>query len=220
MSKSPEEYFTQQNFSSEDNSGNGFSQAERAFMDKYLGVDEGQVLQKIGLAGPGAVKAEPDLHKEMSAEETIDEVIRKSDELQMVSFFIGGQEFTVPTIAVQEVIRSIPAAKLPSSPDLVAGVINLRGKVTPLVHLRDLLEVSSPRISEDKFIIVCRRHGLQIGLIIERIHTMYHVRKEEIDWGIEAHLGINVDFIAGLLKLNDQLVSIVSIDRIIESILK
>lgn len=218
MSKSPEEYFTQQDFSPED-SGTGFSQAERAFMDKYLGVDEGQILQKLGLTEAGAATVEPDLHEEMSAEESLDDLLRKADELQMVSFFLGEQEFTVPTIAVQEVIRSVPVAKLPSAPALVAGVINLRGKVTPLVHLRDLLDVRSPRISEDKFIIVCRRNGLQIGMIIERIHTMYHVKQEKIDWGIENHLGINVDFIAGLLKLNDQLVSIVSIDRIIHSIL-
>ena len=57
-------------------------------------------------------------------------------------------------------------------------------------------------------------------MIIERVHTMYRVPQADIDWGIEAHLGINVDFIAGLLKLREQLVGIVSVDRIIASIIK
>jgi purine-binding chemotaxis protein CheW len=138
----------------------------------------------------------------------------------MVGFFLGDQEFTVPTVAVQEVIRAVPASKLPTAPPMVAGVINLRGKITPLVHLRDLLEVGSPRLGEDKFIIVCRRQGLQLGMIIERVHTMYRVQQSDIDWGIEVHLGINVDYVAGLLKLREQLVGIVSVDRIIASILK
>ena len=83
-----------------------------------------------------------------------------------------------------------------------------------------MLEVASPRQGDDNFIIVCRRMGLQVGMLIERVHTMYRVPQEDVDWGIEAHLGINVDFVAGLLKLNEQLVGIVSVDRVIESIVE
>ena len=219
MSKSPEEYFKEQNFSVQGSGGGSYTPAEQAFMDKYMGVGEGEMLHKLGLDGAHAPDAAPDLHEEMSAEQPLEDALRSASELQMVGFFLGEQEFTVPTIAVQEVIRTMPVAKLPAAPPIVAGVINLRGKVTPLVRLRDLLEVGSPRLTEDKFIIVCRRQGLQVGMIIERVHTMYHVRQEDIDWGIEQHLGINVDFVAGLLKLRDQLVGIVSVDRIIASIL-
>lgn len=220
MSKSPEDYFKEQNFSVQSAEGSSsFSPAEQAFMDKYLGVGEGEFLHKLGISTDPAPDAAPDLHEEMSGERPLDEILRSAPELQMVGFFLGDQEFTVPTIAVQEVIRTMPVAKLPAAPPIVAGVINLRGKVTPLVRLRDLLEVSAPRQTEDKFIIVCRRQGLQVGMIIERVHTMYHVKQDEIDWGIEQHLGINVDFVAGLLKLRDQLVGIVSVERIIASIL-
>ena len=219
MSKSPEQYFTEQNFSVQSGGSGSFSPAEQAFMDKYLGVNEGEFLHKLGIDGTPAADAAPDLHEEMSAEQSLDVALRNAPELQMVGFFLGDQEYTIPTIAVQEVIRTMPVAKLPAAPPLVAGVINLRGKVTPLVRLRDLLEVNTPRLAEDKFIIVCRRQGIQVGMLIERVHTMYRVRQEDIDWSIEQHLGINVDFVAGLLKLRDQLVGIVSVDRIIASIL-
>jgi purine-binding chemotaxis protein CheW len=220
MNKSPEEYFTEQNFSAQGSGGGSFTPAEQAFMDKYLGMGEGEFLHKLGINAASPPEGDPDLHREMTREQPLEELLRSSEELQMVGFFLGDQEFTVPTVAVQEVIRTMPVSKLPTAPRSVAGVINLRGKVTPLVHLRDLLEVGSPRLGEDKFIIVCRRLGLQMGMIIERVHTMYRVRQNDIDWGIEAHLGINVDFVAGLLKLREQLVSIVSVDRIIASILK
>lgn len=220
MNKSPEDYFKEQNFSAESVDKANFTPAEQAFMDKYMGMDSGAVLNKIGLDPNAAPTAPPDEHKEMGAEEPLDQVLRAASEIQMVGFFLGSQEFTVPTVAVQEVIRTMPLAKLPAAPDFVAGVINLRGKVTPLIRLRDMLEVGVPRLGEDKFIIVCRRHGMQVGMIIERVHTMYRVPQADIDWGIEAHLGINVDFIAGLLKLREQLVGIVSVDRIIASIIK
>ena len=220
MSKSPEDYFQEQNFSAVSVDKANFTPAEQAFMDKYLGVDGGAVLDKIGISSQPAADAAPDQHAEMGAEAPLEETLRAAPEIQMVGFFLGSQEFTVPTVAVQEVIRSMPLAKLPAAPEFVAGVINLRGKVTPLIRLRDVLEVNSPRLGEDKFIIVCRRQGLQVGMIIERVHTMYRVPQDDIDWGIENHLGINVDFIAGLLKLREQLVGIVSVDRIIASIIK
>ncbi len=220
MNKSPEEYFKEQNFSGLSDTPGKFSPAEQAFMDKYLGVDEGDILGRLGITGQSAPDAAPDQHAAMTAERPLEALMRESQELQMVGFFLGEQEFTVPTMAVQEVIRFMPMAKLPAAPPFVAGVINLRGKVTPIIRLRDMLEVTSPRLGEDKFIIVCRRQGLQVGMMIERVHTMYRVPQADIDWSIEAHLGINVDFIAGLLKLRELLVGIVSVDRIIGSILK
>ncbi|MDR0827416.1 MAG: chemotaxis protein CheW [Desulfovibrio sp.] len=222
MNKSPEEYFKEQNFDVEKpNKADGLSSAEKAFMDKYVGVDGQTVISKLGLnSSTPHPEAAADLHKEMEAETPLDDMLRDSPELLMVGFFIGGQEFTIPAVAVQEVIRNEPVAKLPSAPEFVAGVINLRGRVTPLIHLRDVLEVASPRKGEDKFIIVCRRKGIQIGMIIERVHTMYKKLQADIDWSIEAHIGANVDFISGLLKVRDQLVGIVSVDKVIASILK
>ncbi len=222
MNKSPEEYFAEQDFSpAPQGKGEGFTSAERAFIDKYLGVNEGEVLRQIGLAPDGGpAPAAGDAHPEMAAEQSLEEMLRSAQDLLMVGFFLGSQEFVIPTVAVQEVIRSMPTAKLPATPAFVSGVINLRGKVTPLIRLRDILEVASPRQAGDNFIIVCRRMGLQVGMLIERVHTMYRVPQADIDWGIEAHLGINVDFITGLMKLHGQLVGIVSVDRVIESILK
>ncbi|MDR2050299.1 MAG: chemotaxis protein CheW [Deltaproteobacteria bacterium] len=163
---------------------------------------------------------EEDLHAEMSEDRDLESIMRAEAELQMVGFYLGAQEFTVPIIAVQEVIRYQEPAKLPASPEFVAGVINLRGKMTPLVYLRDMLEIRQERKTDDRFIIVCRRRGLQFGLIIERVHTMYRVPQKDIDWGIEAHLGINVDLISGLLKLDDSLVAIVSVDRVVDYVLE
>lgn len=230
MNKSPEEYFQEQNFSTDvppDTKPGEFTDAELAFMEKYMGVETASTLKAIGLEEPakplqpgeaahaGGAAAAP-----QPEEEALDSVLKRASELLMVGFYLGGQEFVVPTLAVQEVIRSSPPAKLPTAPSFVAGVINLRGKVTPLIRLRDMLDAASGEGSEHQFIIVCRRRGLQFGLMIDKVHTMYRVPQEDIDWSIESHLGANVDFISGLLKLRDELVGIVSVDRVVEIVIQ
>lgn len=219
MNKSPEEYFQDQDFSAELPPGakpGEFTDAERAFMEKYMGVEAESTLRAIGLAAsaPGPAK------QAAPREEALDLILRREPELLMVGFFLGDQEFVVPTLAVQEVIKYSPPARLPAAPSFVAGVINLRGKVTPLIRLRDILEIPAEKNGEHQFIIVCRRQGLQMGLMIDKIRTMYRVSQESIDWGIEAHLGANVDFISGLLKMRDELVGIVSVDRIVEVVIR
>lgn len=160
----------------------------------------------------GGLEREPDLLEQL----------RNESELQMVSFFLGRQEFTVPINAVQEVIRSLPATKLPVAPPFVTGVINLRGIVTPIIQLRELLGIAGLEEQEraDKFIVVCKRHGLQFGLVIDTVHTMYRVPQDSIDWAVESHLGIAVQYIFGLMKSKDSLISIISVDNIVEAILE
>lgn len=228
--RSPEEYFRQHDFGSEAATGGGgeFTAAERAFMQKYLGVEEGDILRRIGIdpvraSGAGAGGVAAGLAGGEDEAETLDARLRREPVLQMVGFFLGAQEFAVPTEAVQEVIKYSVPTRLPAAPSFVAGIVNLRGRVTPLVRLRELLGVyegSGGGESEDKFIIVCRRRGLQMGMMIERVHTMYRVPQQDIDWAIEAHLGISVDFVSGLLKADERLVSIVSVDKILDCVLK
>jgi len=162
------------------------------------------------------------LGTDLERESVLLEQLRNESELQMVSFFLGKQEFTVPISAVQEVIRYLPATKLPVAPPFVTGVINLRGTVTPIIQLRELLGIAGLEEQErsDRFIVVCKRHGLQFGLVIDTVHTMYRVPQESIDWAVESHLGAAVQYIFGLMKSDDMLIGIISVDNIVEAILE
>lgn len=224
--RSPEEYFRQHDFGSEAATGGGgeFTAAERAFMQKYLGVEEGDILRRIGI-DPARAGAAAGFAEAEDEAESLDARLRQEPVLQMVGFFLGAQEFAVPTEAVQEVIKFTAPTRLPAAPSFVAGIVNLRGRVTPLVRLRELLGVLDEGgerggNGDDKFIIVCRRRGLQMGMMIERVHTMYRVPQQDIDWAIESHLGVSVDFVSGLLKAGERLVSIVSADKILDCVLK
>jgi len=171
---------------------------------------------RMAAAAPRSARSAPVIEREPDLEEQL----KQASELQLVSFFVGTQEFTVPIMTVQEVLRYMPPTRLPTAPSFIAGVINLRGRVTPLVRLRDLLNIPATGEDQDKFIVVCRRHGLQIGLMIETVHTMYRATQDSIDWAIESHLGANVNFVSGLMKSGENLIGIISVDHIVDSVLQ
>ena len=226
MMRSPEEYFNAQDFTPA-TSQEEYTPAERLFMQKYLGVDNADVAKDLGVSAeaPGSrAEAEAAYAAVKEEEPPLEVLLKQEPEAQMVGFFIGEQEFVVPTMAMQEVIRYTPPVRLPMAPPNVAGVINLRGKVTPVVILRKLLDVRNKPLEGDGFFIICRRRGLQLGFLIERVHTMYRVPQKNMDWGVESQLGISaeIDFISGIMKSEDgsRLMGIISVDRIVEHILR
>lgn len=222
MVKTPEEYFQAQAFDPPA-SGNGESltPAEQAFISKYMGVAGAK---SVGI-DPSAI-AEPDAVQ--TAEESLravpklplHEELKSEAVIQMVSFYLDSQVYTLPIAAVQEVIRYMPPTSLPLAPDFVAGVINLRGRVTPLLYLDQLITNTKRAHGEERFIIVCTRNGLQVGLIIDKVHTMYMVEQEQIIWNVESQIGANAEYLCGIVDINDRIFGIVSIDMIVEQVLQ
>lgn len=155
---------------------------------------------------------------------SLEEILKQEERCQMVAFFIGDQEFVVPTMAMQEVIRFEEPIKIPMAPEFVEGVITLRGRVTPVVNLRDMLAVTNKPLESGKCIIICNRRGIQLGFVVEKIHTMYWVPQKDLEWAVEAQLGINadVDFISAVMKSEDgeMLMGMLSVDKIIDYILR
>jgi purine-binding chemotaxis protein CheW len=233
--KTPEQYFLEKDFLPSGAEGDTLSAAEREFLRKYMGLGDDAGQGAVAMPGPARVESAPgfgprpgsdapdpagrDLDQTL-AEPDIIAQLKEEHDLQLVGFLVGDQEFTVPINVVQEVIRYVAPTRLPAAPAFIAGIVNLRGRVTPLVRMTSL--VGGLGASEHPgFIVVCRRKGLQLGLMIDTVKTMYRVPQEKIDWSVEVHLGANVEYVAGLLKADDgKLIGVLSIDRIVEKVLK
>ncbi|KAF0234258.1 MAG: purine-binding chemotaxis protein [Desulfovibrionaceae bacterium] len=213
--------------------------SERAFLEKYVGAGwentpAGKALERPVRAeqvlGGGLESAAPDVAPSAQAQTDAAPVVLSGDaleaslmaeeELRLVSFHISDQVFAVPIMLVQEVLRAVPATKLPAAPPFLAGVTNLRGRVTPLVDLARLLGIPVGQDHEDKFLIVCRVHDMQIGLLVRAIDTMYKAPRGDIEWNIEAQVGVSADLMAGLLKADDRLIKILSVNRLFQKVLK
>jgi purine-binding chemotaxis protein CheW len=220
--KTPEQYFVDDvKLPDVTDSGRALTSAEEAFLDKYLGVERERVLAQAsrldprgedvvaGIAPGGAGAAEV---------EHSDELMRNQAEIRLVSFSLLGREYALPITVIQEVIRFVKPTKLPAAPQSIAGIINLRGRVTPLVSLRILLGI--PGDQEDRFIVVCRHRGLQIGLMIGAVSTMYKALGEDLEWNVEGNVGVNAHLLMGLYKAGEKLISILSIDNLVQVVLQ
>jgi purine-binding chemotaxis protein CheW len=240
--KTPEEYFLEKNFLPE-GEGAGYTPAETAFLQKYMGWGEDKAQPAVAVPAPARVEAAPGFAAPAAPapaaaasapaapmagpatpvlpdEPDILGTLKNEEFVQLVGFRVGGQEFTVPIVVVQEVIRHVPPTKLPAAPFFLAGIINLRGRVTPLVRLRTLLGLGGAD-EDSRFIVVVRRKGLQLGLMIDTVKTMYRVDQKGIEWGVETSLGANVEYVAGLMKSeHGKLVGVISIDRIVDKVLR
>lgn len=224
--KTPEAYFMENVRLPSEERGSGMTDAEQAFLDKYVGVGQDDLIRSTPVVNPrgdavvSAMAKAPRVEDDHAQPDGVneDEWLREQTEIQLVSFMVGDREFALPITATQEVIRAIPATKLPTAPDFIVGIINLRGRVTPLMRLKKLLGVRTEK--EDRFIVVCRHKGLQVGLMINAVATMYRVPGKDIEWGLESHVGVSAQYLVGLLKTDSKLIGILSVDSLTHGVLQ
>lgn len=209
MVKTPEEYFSALDLAP--GGGPGLNEAERAFVEKYVGADMLAGLPSLSPEGTKLTAAKP--------APTLRERLQGEARVQMVSFYVQDQLFLLPVAGIQEVLRHIELVKVPMAPSFVAGVINLRGRVTPLILLAGLLTLAGGEYTERSSIIVCGADMLQLGLIVDRVHTMHMVEQEKILWNVESKLGESADFLCGVVDLDDHVCGIVAPEMITQRLL-
>lgn len=162
---------------------------------------------------PAAADTGPD------ADAALEAGLRQAAEFKLVGFRVAGQELAVPIAQVQEVLRAMPMTRLPAAPPHVKGILNLRGRIAPMIDLAGIMDFSGSR-GEDRFLIVCRCREMLLGLPVEALTTMHVARGEAVEWGLEARAGIASDLVSGLLKVGDALVAILSVDSLFQKVLK
>ena len=138
-----------------------------------------------------------------------------SDILQLVGFLIGKEEFAVDILKVQEINRITQITKVPNSPEFVEGVINLRGKVIPILDLRIRMGMDKKSHDNSTRIIVVEVSGKTIGFIVDEVTEVLRIPKTVIENPPELVSGVNSDFITGVGKLEDRLLILLDLDRIL-----
>lgn len=138
--------------------------------------------------------------------------------LQLVSFFIGSEEFGVDILYVQEINRMSQVTKVPNAPDFVNGVINLRGRVIPVIDLR--LKFGMPKKEDDKNtrIIVMEVSGKTVGFIVDSVNEVLRISKDVTEPPPELAMGINSEYIKAVGKLEDRLLILIDLEKILSKL--
>ncbi len=159
-----------------------------------------------------------------SANESAAAVAEKSDvgaQLagKYLTFKLAEEEYGLEILKVQEIIQMQAVTKVPRTPDYVRGVINLRGKVIPVVDLRRKFGLDSVKDTEKTCIIVVQishKEGkVVMGIIIDEVKEVLDIKAENIEETPSFGASVNTEFILGIGKIGTSVKMLLSIDKVL-----
>ena len=135
--------------------------------------------------------------------------------LQLVTFTIGEEEFGVNILQVQEIIRMLDITKVPKAPEFVEGVINLRGKVIPIIDLRKRFGMSPKVRDKSSRIIVVELDNTVVGFIVDAVLEVLRLPAATVEPPPPAVAGLDAEYISGVGKLDDRLLILLDLNRLL-----
>jgi purine-binding chemotaxis protein CheW len=149
--------------------------------------------------------------------EVVQDASVKGDLIQLVSFAIGEEEFGVDILKVQEINRIVEVTRVPNTPEYVDGVINLRGKVIPIVDLR--CRFGMPRKEKDKNsrIIVVELSGKVLGFVVDSVSEVLRLPSNVTEAPPPMIAGIGAEYITAIGKLEDRLLILLDLERVLSA---
>lgn len=135
--------------------------------------------------------------------------------LQLVSFKLGDEEFGVDILSVQEINRMMQITRVPNSPNSVEGVINLRGRVIPVIDLRIKLNMNKIDYSSDTRIIVVEIKNQTVGFIVDSVKEVLRIPENITESPPEMVSGINSQYITAVGKLEDRLLILLDLEKVL-----
>jgi purine-binding chemotaxis protein CheW len=137
-------------------------------------------------------------------------------ELQVVGFRIGRETFGLPISMVREIVRVPEITSVPNAPDYIEGVINLRGRIIPVVDLRKRFGDTSFERDKKNRIVVVELRSRAVGLIVNSASEVLRIAPSQIDEPHNVFKEGELDYITGIGKLNGRLVILLDLDKVLE----
>jgi purine-binding chemotaxis protein CheW len=137
------------------------------------------------------------------------------DIVQLVGFVIGEEEYAIPILSIQEIIKPFTWTRVPQVPTYVLGVFNLRGAVIPLIDLRAKFGLQTKNQSEETRFIVMRHGDDVAGFVIDRLTMAIRIKKADIGPAPDTVNGDDT-IIEGVGKQADKIITILKVNKLLE----
>jgi purine-binding chemotaxis protein CheW len=143
------------------------------------------------------------------------DAVNGTDERQLVVFELGAELYGVEISRVHEIIRLQVVTHVPRAPAFVEGVINLRGKVIPVVDLRRRFGMPVAEHSRSSRIVVVELGDQVVGVIVDGVSEVLRVNTATIEPPSPVVAPIDSEYVHGIAKLPDRLVILLDLDRVL-----
>lgn len=139
----------------------------------------------------------------------------KKEVLQLVTFRLGNEEFSLDILRVQEIIRHMDLTRVPRTPEFVDGVINLRGRVIPVLDLRKRFGLPAGERTNDTRIIVVDVDDRTVGLKVDAVSEVLRLPSDTVEPPPAIVTGTESEYIKGVGKLDGRLLILLDVARIL-----
>ena len=136
---------------------------------------------------------------------------------KFLTFVLGEEIYGIEILKAREIIGLMDITTVPQTPDYMKGVINLRGKVIPVIDLRMKFSMQEEEHTQETCVIVVEVHNTSIGLIVDSVSEVSDIRDGEIENAPRFGQGIDTSFIMGIGKVKDKIIILLDIDTVLSS---
>ena len=137
-------------------------------------------------------------------------------ELHLVGFRVGRETFGVPIGMVREIVRVPEITAVPNAADFIEGVINLRGKIVPVVDLRKRFKDAAPESGRKCRILVAEVDGQSVGLIVNSASEVLKLPPSEVEVPRNLFSEGELNYISGVGKMGGRLILILELSKVLQ----
>jgi purine-binding chemotaxis protein CheW len=131
-----------------------------------------------------------------------------------LTFFLAAEEYGVEILKVQEIIGMLPITRVPRAPHFVRGVVNLRGKVIPIIDLRLKFGMEAAESAESCMVVV-QVQGMQLGVVVDRVSEVRAIAENDIADPPSFGAEVDTEYLLGLAKGAGRVALLLDIDRVL-----
>ncbi len=151
--------------------------------------------------------------------ESINSILEFSESgQQFLTFTVEEEEYAFSILKVKEIIGLKKITKVPNLPNYIKGVINLRGNIIHLVDIRERFNMPVKEYDKTTVVIIMETGDRVLGIIVDQVTDVISIEEEEIQKPMNFEGGIETEFLQGLTKVNDRLVVILDVDKLISKL--
>ena len=132
-----------------------------------------------------------------------------------LTFTLGEEEYGLEILKVREIIGLMEITRVPRMPEFVRGVINLRGKIIPVIDLRLKFGMAAADDTRETCIIVVDLEGTNMGVVVDRVSEVLDITADEVEETPEFGAAVDTAFIMGMGKAGDRVVMLLDIGKVL-----
>ena len=144
------------------------------------------------------------------------QTVTAADSSQYLTFLLGAEEYGLEIMKVQEIKSYSPITPVPNTPRAIKGVMNLRGRIIPVVDLRLKFGMTETEYNRFAVVIVVMISGKVVGLLADGVADVLTIAKTDLQAAPDFGAPIETGLISGMAKAEEKLVILLDVERLLD----